>query len=1530
LAVTTLSIAAIALGFLSLQFVAASGATAATYATGYVVNANDGTVVAVSAGTNGTVSQIGSPVTTGIGPGSSPSAVAIDGTQAFIANNGSGTVSVLNTISDAIVATVAVGTNPSAVAVSPNGLYVVVASNYSGTVSIISAATDTVVGGPISVGTGPSAIATGIVSAVPTAFVVSNTSVTPIDLTTLTAGSAITLPSTTVGSKSVTPQGRGAALTPDGSTLYVADFASGEVDAINTSTKTVTQIAVGTDSGSEPIAVAVGTEGSTTFAYVADFGSGLVSVIKEGATTDTNISLDNAGAGPDGIAVTPSGASVVAVEANTGLVVNITATASPSTDTVNPNPALVGTGLGSGPAAVAFSAPPAKAPSPTVATTSLPASTAGLPYSAALSALGGTAPYTWTIATGSSALTSIGLSLSTTGTISGNSPDIGSASITVKVTDSAGKTAISGALVINVTGLTITSSAGLPTGAVGSAYSTTLSVVGGVAPYTWSSTGLPSGLTLNATTGVVTGSPTGAGGPTTVHVSVHDSTGGTPLTANQTASITIASAISITPSSTPSAVEGKSYTSASPVTTVSASGGVPPYTYSVSKGSLPSGLSINSSTGAVTGFAGASGTYPITAEVTDSAGNAALRSYSLTVYGITTTSIPTASINQTYSTATPLVTLAVTGGTSPFTWSSSTLPTGLSLNPSTGAITGTPTAPATTKVVTFTVKDSSSPTALSASTQLTVPIGTTPITATTIDGSVDVAYTTPSPLTQLTATGGTGSYTWSTVSGTLPSGLSLTPGTGDITGTPAGPGTSVVLFAATDTDTNVGDEQVTFDISYLEPSVTTSSLSSGTEGTAYRATLSGSSGIAPYSWSVSAGSLPTGLTLSPTTGAITGEPTTAGTFPFTVKLTDSASPTSQTATKALSIDIAYGKPSVTTSSLVPGTIGSSYDASVTGTNGIAPYSWTVSAGSLPTGLSLSTAGAITGKPAEAGTFDFTVKLTDSEKPVNQTATKAQSIDIAYDVPSVTTSSLPSGTVASRYDTTLTGSGGVGPYTWTITAGALPPGLTLNTTTGVVAGTPTSGGTFSFTVKLTDSEKPVGQTATKALSIDIAYTEPSVTTSSLPSGTVNSAYEAALTGSNGVGPYTWTIISGSLPAGLSLSPDGTISGTPTSGGTFDFTVRLTDSASPIHQTADKSLSIKVAYSEPAVTTGSLPSGTVGSAYSATLAGSNGVTPYSWTVTAGSLPPGLTLSSSGTITGTPTASGTSTFTVQLTDSSIPTNQTATASLSISVQPAAVPKSGYDLVGSDGGVYVLPTGQSGGFYGSLPGLSPPVTVSDIVGMVPSSDYQGYFLVGSDGGVFSFGDTTYEGSLPGLNVKVDDIVGIVPSSDDKGYFLVGSDGGVFAFGDADYEGSLPGMGVSTNSVVGIAGTPDNKGYWVVLSNGTVYSFGTAANHGSATVTSPIAGIASTHSGKGYLLVSQDGAVYAFGDATGHGGLTSLGVNPNKPIVAIVPTVDQGGYWLIGGDGGVYAFGDAPNVGSLPGLDVNVSDVVGAVPTQY
>jgi predicted outer membrane repeat protein len=256
---------------------------------------------------------------------------------------------------------------------------------------------------------------------------------------------------------------------------------------------------------------------------------------------------------------------------------------------------------------------------------------------------------------------------------------------------------------------------------------------------------------------------------------------------------------------------------------------------------------------------------------------------------------------------------------------------------------------------------------------------------------------------------------------------------------------------------------------------------------------------------------------------------------------------------------------------------------------------------------------------------------------------------------------------------------------------------------------------------------------------------------------------------------------------------------------------------------------------------------------------------------------------------------------------------------------PPAGYDLVGSDGGVFVFPS--TGTFYGSLPGLK--IHVSNITGIVPTLGFHGYDLVGSDGGVFVFplnAPGGFYGSLPGIGVKPQaPIVGIVPNATDTGYFLVGKDGGVFAF-HTTFAGSLPGIGDHVNDVVGIAATADDKGYWVVEADGVVHGFGDATGYGNAAArVSPAVSIAATPDGGGYWVAYADGVVVSVGDAVVYGAPPAP---LTAPIVSLVPTTDGLGYWLVGKDGNLSPRGDAGSEGTLPALHVSVNNIVGAVPT--
>jgi len=257
--------------------------------------------------------------------------------------------------------------------------------------------------------------------------------------------------------------------------------------------------------------------------------------------------------------------------------------------------------------------------------------------------------------------------------------------------------------------------------------------------------------------------------------------------------------------------------------------------------------------------------------------------------------------------------------------------------------------------------------------------------------------------------------------------------------------------------------------------VTTTTLPGGTVGKSYLTSLQASSGTKPYTWSLSAGTLPTGLSLVSSTGVISGKPTTTGIHNLTVKVTDVTSSKPQTATKSLSITIAAVVTPLqfSTGSLSAGQVGVGYSKMIQATGGTTPYHWSISSGALPSGLTFSAAtGTISGKPTKSGSSTFTARVADSTSP-SQTATKSLTITVASAAAPVqiTTTSVHSGQVGVPYSTTLLATDGTVPYRWSITSGSLPAGVTLAAATGTIAGTPTTSGTHSFTIHVTDSASP---------------------------------------------------------------------------------------------------------------------------------------------------------------------------------------------------------------------------------------------------------------------------------------------------------------------------------------------------------------------------------------------------------------------------------------------------------------------------
>jgi hypothetical protein len=287
------------------------------------------------------------------------------------------------------------------------------------------------------------------------------------------------------------------------------------------------------------------------------------------------------------------------------------------------------------------------------------------------------------------------------------------------------------------------------------------------------------------------------------------------------------------------------------------------------------------------------------------------------------------------------------------------------------------------------------------------------------------------------------------------------------------------------------------------------------------------------------------------------------------------------ATATVTIDVVIA-PTFGTTVPPNGANGVPYSFPVSVTGGVAPLTLTIASGSLPAGLTISQSGTISGKPTGANTTNtFTVQVADSGNPPIKVLSPQYTIKISAPpaLSILSSGALLGGTVNAPYTESIATSGGVPPFTWTKISGNFPPGLTFNTTSGQFTGTPTSAGTFPFTLQVVDSAIPPQTATTPApLSITVNPLTPlQVTPSVLPGGSVATPYSTSVQATGGVQPYTWSVTSGQLPAGLTLNPSsGQITGTPilVSGTPVSFTLGVQDSET-VPVAASQSFSISIA-------------------------------------------------------------------------------------------------------------------------------------------------------------------------------------------------------------------------------------------------------------------------------------------------------------------------------------------------------------------
>ena len=331
-----------------------------------------------------------------------------------------------------------------------------------------------------------------------------------------------------------------------------------------------------------------------------------------------------------------------------------------------------------------------------------------------------------------------------------------------------------------------------------------------------------------------------------------------------------------------------------------------------------------------------------------------------------------------------------------------------------------------------------------------------------------------------------------------------------------------------------------------------------------------------------------------------------------------------------------------------GTVGQSYSKTLQGAGGCGPalpYQFTQIGGSLPTGLSLSKSGTISGTPTTAGSFSFWVNLSDENPPSADWCRPAEAqreftITVVGGAPvvplSIVQNPLKATTVSTPYSAQLSASGG-GTQTWSIVEGALPSGLQLSSS-GLISGTPTATGDFTFKVRVTDGTR----SATQSFSLTVVQLL-EIDTLTVPAGEVSLAFSFKPSANGGKAAYKWS--AASLPQGIAIDgATGELSGRPSVAGSFPVKLTVTDS---LGFTASADVTLTFA-PKLGIATRALKAAKVGHRFSVRLTTLGGVAPKTWSIVRGALPAGVKFSRrTGAFSGTPRRAGKSTLIVQVTD-------------------------------------------------------------------------------------------------------------------------------------------------------------------------------------------------------------------------------------------------------------------------------------------
>ncbi|MGD0881915.1 MAG: putative Ig domain-containing protein [Acidimicrobiales bacterium] len=981
--------------------------------------------------------------------------------------------------------------------------------------------------------------------------------------------------------------------------------------------------------------------------------------------------------------------------------------------------------------------------------------------------------------------------------------------------------------------------------------------------------------------------------------------------------------------------------------------GYPAPTFSET-GALPSGVTLNSSTGVLSGTpaTGSGGSYPITITASNGVSPDATQDFTLTVgqapaitsASSTTFTIGSAGTFTVTATGTPAPTFSETGA----------LPSGVTLNSTTGVLSGTPIigsggsypititasngiTPNATQSFTLTVATAASPPAITSAAATTFTVGTAGTFTVTATGS-------PAPTFSET--------------GTLPSGVTLNDTTGVLSGTPAaGSGGSypIVITAANGNSPNATqDFTLTVD---QAPAITSAGSTSFTVGTAGTFTVTATGNPAPTFSET--GTLPSGVTLNATTGVLSGTPAagTGGLYNITISAANGVG-TAATQSFALTVTDVPTAPIITSADADTFTAGTSGTFSVTATG--YPIPTYTETGTLPSGVTLGSTGVLSGTPA-AGT--------GGSYPITITATNGVSPDATQDF-TLTVNQAPA--VTSAASTTFT-AGTAGTFTVTASgypaptfseSGALPGGVTLNSTTGVLSGTPAagSGGSYPLTITASNGTSPNG-TQSFTLTVDQAPAITSAASTTFKVGT-SGTFTVTATGK----PAPTFSETGSLPGGVTLNTTtGVLAGTPAaaSGGSYPITITASNGVGTA-ATQDFTLTVDQA---PAVTSAASTTFTVGSAGTFTVAGSGYPAPTFGET--GTLPSGVTLNdTTGVLSGTPAAGSGGSYPLTITASNgVTPNGTQSFTLTVDQAPAITSADAATFtVGSAGTFHVVATGNpaptfseigtlpsgvtlsSAGVLAGTPAAgtsgSYPITVtaSNGVGTAATQDFtltvnQAPAITSADNTTFTNGVAgtftvtatgspapalAESGALP-TGVTFDAATGVLSgTTSETGVFTITftASNGVGTAATQTFTLTVPGPPAAPTVDTVTPGNASATVTWTPGSDGgsPILSYTVAASPGTQTCTVNAPATSCTVDGL------TNGTAYTFVVTATNGLGSGSGSTPSSPAT---PTANGAipGYWQTTSAGGVLTRGSAMNYGSPAALHLS-APIVGLVPT--